>query len=407
MAKTSAPELPTLEDFTEKSLLDTAKSAKASAESQEEEEEEEEPEPEKVNPKVKTEKKPVAKTSTKKDVVENQEEEEEEDPKQKVKDKTNAKPTGKPDAKKPGKVEGTEEASEEEEEEEEEEVQESFWSDVEKITGMAVQVEYGEVDPETPEGAALRDQALAQQVMANYAEYLKNKFPRSYRMLEHEANGGSIEDILTPNYVDYSKIELKEENKDQQKKILMDYYKSKGFDDKKATKFIETEEDDGSLFEAAKSALEDQVKTQQANEKKIAEETKQKQLARERQDQQFMDQISKKVNAGKVGQFMIIDKKDKEEFLEYALGNIHRAADGQGYVLALPIQNESIDQVLQQMYFGYKKGELGQFVKREAQSENARRLKRKVEQKETKISGQEDKAAVNRALPTLDIFKAD
>jgi len=39
---------------------------------------------------------------------------------------------------------------------------ETFWTDVEKLTGRSIDVDYGDTNPESPEGAAIREEALVQ-----------------------------------------------------------------------------------------------------------------------------------------------------------------------------------------------------------------------------------------------------
>lgn len=281
----------------------------------------------------------------------------------------------------------------------------SFWDDVQKITGIELEVDFGEVDPESPQGAAIRDQALAEHVVDNYIKTLQQKFPRAYKILEHEANGGKIEDLLTPNYIDYSKIELKEENKEQQKQVLLDYYiKDKGFDPKKAQRMVEADEDsEEGLFTQAQAALKEKVDAQKAYEEKVTKETKLKQQAREAQDGQFLGSVKNIVAAGKVGNFNILTKKDKEEFYAFVENSLQRGGDD-GYVAVLPVDKENIAAVLQQLYFGFKGGNLENFIQRTAETANVRRLQRKVAASTKVTSGEENKQTPGKQLPTFADF---
>lgn len=389
MAKTKAEDLPTLDDFTESKLASTKD---VNLEVEEEEEEIDPPDPDTTPVGKKQEKKttpaPVVKPTEKK---------------QEGKKSATTKPVA--------PVQKEEEEEEEEEDpnnpknKEEEEEEGNFWTDVEKITGIELHVDYGDVDPETAQGAAIREQALAEFVVENYIKTLQEKFPRAYKILEHEANGGKIEDLITPQYVDYSKIELKLENVEQQKAILMDFYiKDKGFDEKKAKRMVEADEDsDEGLFGQAQDALKSKVEAQKLREEQITKDAKLKQQAREAQDSQFLGSVKQVIAGGKVGNFNIITKKDKEEFYSFVENSLQRNGDD-GYVAVVPVGKDNVAGVLQQLYFGYKNGDLEGFIQRTAESVNVKRLQRKVKIAEKITSAGEDKQNPNKQLPTFADF---
>ena len=384
MAKTKPEDLPTLDDFIEgNTLVDTSTDDQNNPDEEldEEEEEEEEKKPE-VKQKAKADKtdKPVKPVKKAPVPVVTTEEEEEED-------------TDEEDPKDPKTVDSSDEGN--------------FWTDVEKITGVQLEVDFGDVDPESAQGAALREQALTEHVIEKYIETLQQKFPRAYRILEHEANGGNIEDLITPTYVDYAKIELKEDNVDQQKQILLDFYKGKGFDDKKAQRMVEADQDsEEGLFEQAKSALAEKVAAQQKEEERITKETKLKQQAREQQDQQFLSGVKQVVDTGKLGQFSILGKKDKEAFYNFVTETVQRGSED-GYVAVIPVDKTNMVETLQQLYFGFKKGKLDEFITRTAETVNVRRLKRKISTPEKVGAAGEDKHTSENQLPTMADFTTD
>jgi len=280
----------------------------------------------------------------------------------------------------------------------------SFWDDVSKIHGLELEVDFGDVDPESPEGAALRDQVLVNKTVEDYLEYLKTNFPKAYKFLEHESNGGDINELFNVSKTDYSKIELKPENAEQQRKILVDYYKAKGFDEKRATRMMEADEDsEEGLFAAAKIALAEQLTAQQEQEAKVLETAKAQQAEIEARNNQFRGVVKQIAESGQVGNFNL-DKKDKDEFYRFAMSNIYSNGKD-GYQVVLPINQESLVPVLQQLLFAYKDGDLSAFVKREAQTQNVRKLKRKLQQESNKSSGQDDNTqSTVKKLPTFDVF---
>lgn len=291
----------------------------------------------------------------------------------------------------------------------EEEDKTTFWKDVEKIHGIELgDIDFGDVAPDSPEGAAIRDQVLVNKTVADYVEYLKENFPNSYKFLEHESNGGDVNELFNVVKTDYSKIELKADDVDTQKKVLTEFYKSKGFDEKRVARMVEADEDSPEgLLAAAKEALTAQQAAQKAAEEQVKQATAARQQAIEARNNQFRESVKKITDAGTIGNFGITDKKEKEEFYRFAMSNIY--SDGkEGYQVVLPIDDTTLMPVLQQLLFAYKKGDLSSYVARTAATQNVKRLVRRVSQDPTKSSSQETNTQANvKKLPTMDAFMAN
>ncbi|UCD07853.1 MAG: hypothetical protein JSW41_02715 [Candidatus Aenigmatarchaeota archaeon] len=283
-----------------------------------------------------------------------------------------------------GKSKGKEKSEEPEETGSE---SDDFFKEVQGITGIELEVDYGDSDPLTPEGIAKRDQALASAAIDSQMQYLEENFPRAYRVLQHEANGGNVEDLFKANYVDYSKIELKEDDADQHKRILQEHYMEKGMSESRAKRNIEMDEDsEGGTYQAAKEVLAEKVKKQKDDEDKVLKD----QEAAAKQQQEYDNQMRKIVEdvatSGKVGNFQI-PKADQKEFYNYALSNISRNPQG-GYSFVIPLNSETLDGVLQQAFFAYKGGDLSKLVETKATTKNAQKLRLNVKstKKDTKTS---------------------
>jgi len=283
---------------------------------------------------------------------------------------------------------------------------ETIWDDVAKINGINLDVDFGDTDPESAEGIALRDQVLVDHTIDNYLEYLKNNFPESYRLLEHESNGGDIKELFNARATDYNKIQLKADDVDMQKQILTEFYKAKGFDDKRIVRMIEADEDSTEgLFAAAKEALVAQQAFQKQKEDQIMLTTQQQQQAKAARDEQVRSIVKDITNSGQIGNFQLAPK-DRQAFYDFALNNVF--SDGKdGYQVVLPINDKTLVPVLQQLLFTYKNGDLSEFVKRQAATESVRKLKRKVAQDTSRAGSVEDTTQSKvKKLPTLEAFNA-
>jgi hypothetical protein len=284
----------------------------------------------------------------------------------------------------------------------------NFYQTVTGLHGIELEVDYGDVDPLTPEGVALREQNLAEAAIASQMEYLSKTYPKEYRVLEHAVNGGSVDDLFKPGYLDYSKIELKEDDPDQHKKILKDYYLDTGISEKKADLLVEADEDsEGGTFAAAQEALKDRKKQQDDREAEVIKKQKAEADRVEAQNTKMRETVSEITTSGKVGNFQI-PKADQEKFYEYALSNIRRAGDGT-YSFVVPLGPESVGDVLQQAYFSYKKGDLSKLVDIKATTKAAQRLKTKVKTQGKKLKSSEAsvKKQTDTKLDTFDAFTVD
>jgi hypothetical protein len=146
----------------------------------------------------------------------------------------------------------------------------SFWGDVETITGNTVEVDFGDVEPDSPEGAALREDVVVTNAVQSNLASLEKSYPKSFAALQHEANGGSFEDLLNPETTHYSDIVLDKDNTEQLKGVLKNYYLSKGLPEAKAQRNVEDDEDsDEGLFVNAEAALKEQQATETAGKERV------------------------------------------------------------------------------------------------------------------------------------------
>ena len=214
------------DDFTEENLLavDTEKETEKEVEDEVEKEEEEEQEEKKVKPEKKQ--KAEKKVEEKKVKTEEPKEEEEEE----AEDKTKA-------AEKVKEVET--------EEQEETADAETFFAEVEKLTGHELDIDYGDTDPLSPQGVAIREIALKEAVLDDWLAEIEDKYPMVFKALKHANNGGDPAELFAQTLSrDYSKVTIADEDEVLAKEILKEYYKSKGVkNEARIAKMIEADEE--------------------------------------------------------------------------------------------------------------------------------------------------------------------
>lgn len=284
----------------------------------------------------------------------------------------------------------------------------SFWGDVEAITGNSIEVDFGDVEPDSPEGAALREEVLTKRAVEDNLAYLEENFPEGFKALMHVSNGGKVEDLLSASTTDYKSLVIEETNVEAQKSFMKDYYIDKGFSEAKALRNVEDDEDsEEGLFKNFSAALKEKQDFQETSTKETFERQEKIKLAQDNQDRKFGETLSSVINTGKVGSFNI-PKKDAESFYNHVLNHVQRQDNGT-YALTVPLTNENFGEQLQQMFFGFKKGDLSKFVETKAATENSKRLKRNMRKEKGAAEGssEKEKRKFGDKLPTLGAFETE
>lgn len=305
-----------------------------------------------------------------------------------------AKPEKKEKKEKKEKVETPEDSTLETEDEEEQESEQDapdatkFFEEVGKLTGYDLDVEYGDVDPLSPQGVAIREKAVREAVLDDFLLEIEEKYPQAYKVLQHSYNGGNVAELFSQTTSrDYSTVELKEGDDNLAKEILKEYYKSRGVkNEAKITKMIEADEDsEGGLLSEAKSALEELKSEQETKRNEVIEAQKQKAAEQKKKDSILVASVDEVLETRKLGSFKISDNTEAREFKKFVLSGIRKTADGK-YEFASPIDQNNIEKLLQYEYFKFKKGDLSKIIQQKATTENTEKLslRLKTEQQKTK-----------------------
>ncbi len=279
----------------------------------------------------------------------------------------------------------------------------SFWDDVDKITGNSYEIDYGDVEPDSPEGAVIREEIVTKKAIEENLAYLEEKFPEGFKALMHTSNGGKLSDLFNPSTVDYKALTIEDTNIEGQKAFMKDYYIEKGFSEAKAVRNVEDDEDsEEGLLESFKVALKEKQDNQESATASAFKKQEDFKAGQDAQDKKFGENLSSIINTGKIGNFEVA-KKDAEGFYNHVLSNIQRSENG--YAVSIPLTNENFQEQLQQMFFGYKKGNLSKFVEANAKTQNVKRLKRSMKKdKKEEFSSEAEKRKYGSKLPTLGDF---
>lgn len=252
---------------------------------------------------------------------------------------------------------------------------EAFFAEVAKITGEEVVVDFGGVDPLTPEGVAIRDKVIRDQAAEAFEAYLKQSDPRAYAYMLHRDAGGDDESFFAQKEsVLPDETEFKSDI-EAQKAIIKQDLINKGIEpdiaDAQVTKYIK----DNTLTEKATAAYNAR-KTAQANQ--LAEIEK---ANKAEQDQlnaainTITTSIAKSINEGAVR--FVIPETQKASFNNYVKNNL-RYDEGKFY-LTREVNPENVKEVLEGQFFEFMKGDLSAIVARQAKTQTTHRLRTTVQ----------------------------
>lgn len=262
-----------------------------------------------------------------------------------------------------------------EENTEEEKDKRSIYEQVDEAKGAALDIDYGDVDPNSVDGIILREETIAKSAVREYDNTLKEKYPRAYQLMLHLAQGGKEEDFYKPENADFKSLTITKEDKAGQENVLRIALAAKGNSSAIIEAVITSVKDSAKLYETAKDELE---KLQAAQAKTEQERVARASALKKKEDDDFAalaTSIETAVTKGFEG--IVVPEKDKKGFLDFLSSRIDYS-NGNFYV-AKPLNAKEIAKELKYQYFEFKGGDLKGLIEREAKSQNTRKLKNSIQ----------------------------
>lgn len=276
----------------------------------------------------------------------------------------------------------------------------TFYEAVDKRHGFKdFKVDFGEVDPLSPEGAYMREKALIDKATTDFEVYLKQEDPRGYAYLLHRRSGKPDEDFFNKPSVVLPEYETFKKDVDLQKNLYIKDLKERGLSDDIVTMAVEKVIKDNKLFETADTVY----KAKELSEKKLLETLEASGKQKEQQESQAIQGMNSVlddiITNSKVDNIVIPDAK-KGEFSTFVKGNLF--FDGENFFIIKGLNKDNAAALIQAEYFGFVKGNLEEVVRRQAQTKNASDMRRRVT-KDTKQAKIGDDTNVKTYVPLSDI----
>lgn len=282
----------------------------------------------------------------------------------------------------------------------------SVWDDVDALRGEKLDFEWKddqgvipEEERDTPRGILARERALEDRAVVRFEETIMQEDPRGYQYLLHRKAGGTDEDFFAQKTITLPDYDRFKESVDLQVKVYSDSLRNAGVGEKQIKQLTDGAVKDKEIFELADQAY----KKQQLDESRSIEELN-RQLEQERQYYQrsvvnLTRTIAEQVASKEMS--IIVPEAKRAEFQAFVLKNIQYNEATRTFLFAQPIEPKQLPRMLEAMFLQYSGGDLNGLVRREAQTDNARRLRRSVLKSQQLIKTQDDNRPGKKTLGEL------
>lgn len=248
----------------------------------------------------------------------------------------------------------------------------AFWNSVYSHTGRELKVEFGDVDPLSPEGVAMFEKVVRDNAVNEFEDHLKRTDPRAYAYMLHREAGGTDEDFFSEPSLSLPTIEAIKESVDLQSTFVKNALLNKGVPEDVATATVENyiknnvlETKALEVFNAEKAALDKQLQNIEAAQKAAL-------LKEQKAQQALITSLEGNINLAGI----VIPDAKKNEFSSYIKQYIQQ--DGDNFYVVQPLTADSMSGLIKQLFLGFSGGDLSKLIEQKGMSVATQRLKAKV-----------------------------
>lgn len=262
----------------------------------------------------------------------------------------------------------------------------AFWESVNKLTGVPVEVTYPEgIDPISPEGVVLRENAVRDQAVDTWEQTLKAKYPRAYAYMMHHMEGGSDEEFMNAE----RGVSLPERTKvEGNVELATNYYKqdliNKGVDADIVEAQIAKAVKENKILEKG-LAVYDRIRKEQEQELATVEE-------RNKQNNTRIDGLIKAASTAVVNNLpnlgFVVPDAQKEAFTQFVDDHMQINRETGDVFLVTKFDQQNPKAQLEALVFQFFKGDLSKVIQKKIQTQATQRLRQQAEK--TKIETPKD-----------------
>lgn len=244
-----------------------------------------------------------------------------------------------------------------------------FFEEVNRIRGIDVKVEYGDIKPNSAEGIALRDRAIEEAALARYEQELAQRDPRAAAYMLHRMNGGSDEEFFSRKSLSLPDYDVFRDSVDLQKQVYRNDLINKGLDASKAEALVELAVKDNTLLSEADAAYRRQSDADARELDRLAKAAADEAKAWQTQVNNMDTMLNTTIKSKDLK--VIIPDAEQKEFNNYVRDLIQH--DGKDFYVAQKLDPAQMATIIEALYVQFKKGDLSAIIARKANTLTVKR----------------------------------
>ena len=239
---------------------------------------------------------------------------------------------------------------------------------------------------DTPEGLQALTKALAQKMSVDNLDTIFDKYPTVKDHLKYVQQGGDPQQFLqahTPE-VEYSNVEIKDDDINTQKALVEHYFASRGDDKAFVQDRIEAYEDKGTLKDMATRAKNSLVQGQSYERETLMENQRLADADRTAEAERTWGEVTEIVTKNEAINGLPIAQKERNKFLDYISKQVDRNGNTQRDIDSGKL---TLEQQLGADYLLYKGMKLDSFIGKKAGTKAASNLRERMQLNSKKAKG--------------------
>jgi ribosomal protein L9 len=256
---------------------------------------------------------------------------------------------------------------------------------------------------DTTEGLTKLTQTISEKLAVETLDNLFEKFPTVQKHLEFVQQGGDPNEFMrafTPE-VDYSNIQIKEDDSASQKKVLTDYFIARGTEKDFIGDMLESYEDKGTLKDKAEAARKALADAQGAQRQATLEQQREQHERSRQETEQMWGNVNTLISESDNLSGIPISQREKGKFFDY----ISKPVDSNGATQRdVDFQQAGLDQKLAVDFLMFKGFDIDKFIGKKATTKAAKSLKAKLESNSKKAkSVRTANSSISGDIDSLDL----
>jgi hypothetical protein len=237
---------------------------------------------------------------------------------------------------------------------------------------------------DTSEGLANMTEDIASKIADDRIDEVLEAFPLVKKHLDYVLAGGQSQNFMEaydPN-LDYSSINIEQDDYRSQKAILGDYLELKGHDNEFIEEMLGDFEDTGKLYEKSEAARSALAKHQTQQRDQMLEQQQRQTNAQREKVEDFWSNVSETIDDADSFAGISVPKRDKNKFFDYLSTPVTK----EGYTQRdVDHSNADMDIKLAIDYLMYTGFDLSNLIDSKAKTQNAKTLKERISRNEDKV----------------------